>query len=675
MTMTDGLEAFAQQGELVVFAGAGVSAGWPSALPGWKPLNQAILNALRLRLETALDRQGWLESRVAEVDAQRGMERFPPEYQAQIIEEMCGERYFHALQALDVSVINVAHDGIAALAEAGALKAIVTTNFDRLIERALDQRGVPYVVAYDDAGYQSLTAAPADGGLRLIKIHGCVSAPLSMIDTLKQRKLGRSRHLQTCLTPLHSAYWLYLGFSAADLEGDPDYLGLREGAAHSPGATYVAYPRNPELGKGAQLLMNAYAERGTVVVADSGALLADIGAALGIGLPPQIPADEALGLAEFQRNLTGWVERLSLAATGLCLGAVLESAGEGEAAVRVLDRLVRKELYNERETADFRALQLHYGRLGAAWGRFITVPDLNGAASNASVETVQSLLRVREDAQVGFVALGWLACVWLWLDQGQQATAIAVSLLVGLVEGQWSHAAPSSDEDAVDAWLAATQVCLVNLHQTTLSLAVDTAPTVLERARHCGDAVRAARVVALYLLALAETSENVPALVEQYRTEFDEAQRVGDGFALGLRALALGRWHVGAGGVALTQTSDPATVARQALTHLDEAARWFEKQGMDPWQLFLMVQRAKAYGDLRDWDSAQACIDAAVAGMGRFPVFASFVYEAIGQLRLMYGDPSAVDSFMAARQAAEDSGLRARAESLGRYFEQDISRG
>jgi hypothetical protein len=41
--------------------------------------------------------------------------------------------------------------------------------------------------------------------------------------------------------------------------------------------------------------------------------------------------------------------------------------------------------------------------MGAASGRFISVPDLGGAASNASVETIQSLLRL-SDSEVAFAA-------------------------------------------------------------------------------------------------------------------------------------------------------------------------------------------------------------------------------------------------------------------------------
>jgi hypothetical protein len=68
------LEDLARQSDVVVMAGAGVSAGWPTALPGWKPLNTAIVQALRHRLESSLEQSGWLAQVVSFVDVQRGAE-------------------------------------------------------------------------------------------------------------------------------------------------------------------------------------------------------------------------------------------------------------------------------------------------------------------------------------------------------------------------------------------------------------------------------------------------------------------------------------------------------------------------------------------------------------------------------------------------------------------------
>jgi hypothetical protein len=556
LTMNNDLKDFASRGELVVMAGAGVSAGKPSALPGWDDMNGAIAQVLCRRvwsLWCGLEGHGLAPlghflvdgvDLLAVINAKRSARRFPPDYQAQLTEEMCGDRYFRALQALDVDAINEGHDGVAALAAAGALKAVVTTNFDALIERALDKRGVNYVVAKDDAGYVEMRGRLTrreHTPLPILKIHGSVTDHLSMIDTLKQRKRGRSQRLQECLNTLQSSYWIYLGFSAADLETDEKYLGLVAGAEESVGATFVACPGSPnfgKLGKGATILMNAYGNHGKVLVENVAAYLAQACEELAIPRPDPIPEDAAVGLARFQQKLEGWAEELSPAAAGLCLAAILEAIGEAEPAVRILDQLVRKskdELYGERGTADFRALQLHYGRLGAAWSRFVAVPDMGGAASNASVETTHSLLRLK-GSDLEFAASAWLASLLLWVNHGQGATYTAVRLLNGMPNGRWEGANPRTHEEVVDAWLSAAQVCILNSHEETLNLAFHTATTALERARHCGDVVRAAHVTALKALALAETREDVPAILEECKTNFCDAERVGDGFALGMRA-------------------------------------------------------------------------------------------------------------------------------------------
>jgi len=75
---------------------------------------------------------------------------------------------------------------------------------------------------------------------------------------------------------LYSDYWLYLGFSAAGLENDPNYLGLLNSVPRSLGATSVAFPGRPKLGAGAKTLMTGYGGIGDVVNADIGHYLAEI---------------------------------------------------------------------------------------------------------------------------------------------------------------------------------------------------------------------------------------------------------------------------------------------------------------------------------------------------------------------------------------------------------------
>jgi len=645
-------EELAARGELVIMAGAGVSAGLPSAVPSWIPLNAAIFGALRARLEAGTERPGWLEDVEQSVGRARDAQRFPPDYQAQLIEEMCGRRYFEGLQALDIEHGNAAHEAIAALAAAGALRALVTTNFDRLIERAVQRRGVAFTPAFDEAGFVA-AREPRNGALPVIKVHGCVSSPGSMVDTWKQRRRGRSQALTDCLAPLHDAFWVYAGFSAADLDDDDSYLGFIAGAARSPGAVYLRFPGNPDLGPGAQKLVSAYGERGDVPIVDVAEYLGDLGSAIDAPATSAVAADEALGRAEIDAGLARWAAALTVSAAGLCVAAILEGVGEGEAAVRVLDRLVRKdELREERDTPDFRALQLQYGRLGGALGRFVAVPDMQGAASNASVESVQSLLRIR-DTEAGFLARAWLAPMDLWRGDGAEATACAAEIIDGFIRGSWDGPQPRTDEEVADAWACAAQVLVFDADGSTVRALDGTVHTAIDRARAAGDVVREARVAALHLLAIAATTADLPALTRSYGPVFDHARRVDDGLAFGLRALAVGRWLVDTGGH-----------AQEGLAHLHDATSHFTALGMDPWLVFAEIQRIRALAQLNRVAELNERIDRLPPHIDRFPILRSCFYEAVAQMQRAFDDGDATANYAEAVDAALRSGLRRRQQQL-----------
>jgi hypothetical protein len=635
-------EEHARRGELVVMAGAGVSAGWPAAVPSWNPLNEKIFHALRERIATGIEKPGVLEPLEAAVASARALNRFPPDYQAQLIEEMCGIRYFQGLQALDIEQGNAAHEAIAALAAGGALRAVVTTNFDRLIERALERLGVAFTPAFDEA---SFTALRADAPLPVIKVHGCVSSPASMVDTWKQRLRGRSRALVDCLAPLHDAFWVYAGFSAADLDDDDTYLGLLAGAGRSPGAVYIRFPGHPDLGIGAQKLVNAYGDRGEAPVVDVGDVLGELGAAIGAPPARAVPADAPSGLDEVEAGFVRWADALSVASAGLCVAAILEAVGEGEQAVYLLDVLVRRDgLLHERGTPDFAALRLQYGRLGGAFGRFTGTTDIQGAASNASVETRESLRRIL-DSDAGFAARAWLAPLQLWLNDGANANALAMEILNGFVADHWDGPQPRGAEDVVDAWICAAQVWVFDADNQTVIVLDGTAPKAIELARTAGDLVRAARVAALHLLAVAETAADLTARAASYDPVFAHVARVDDGMAFGLRSLALGRWHVRAGR------------GQEALDCLGSAWSFFRALGMDPWIRYLRIQQLDALAQLGRLDDADIGVKQLSPEIERFPALLSFFLWAVAQMQASAGNSDAGATYRSAVDAALASGL------------------
>ncbi|MCU1237168.1 MAG: hypothetical protein JWP63_5135, partial [Candidatus Solibacter sp.] len=175
---------------------------------------------------------------------------------------------------------------------------------------------------------------------------------------------------------------------------------------------------------------------------------------------------------------------------------------------------------------------------------------------------------------------------------------------------------------------------------------------------------RAARAVALYLLASAEGVEDVPRLSREWDEVFDDARRVGDGFALGFRALAIGRWHVGAGGLALARGGEGRAVAERAMENLEEAARLFEQQGMDPWGVYAGVQQTKALMDLGRYQELDPAVRALEEEVNRFPILASHLYEAVWQMERAFGKADAEEWYRRALGCAEESGLEWRVKML-----------
>src|SRR5262249_61710860 len=96
---------------------------------------------------------------------------------------------------LDIATWTDGHAALAALAAAGLLRAVVTTNFDRLIELAIDAAGAHATVYCAPEDFERLSNELVDGPARVavpvIKVHGSVDRPATMVDTLRQRVVGR----------------------------------------------------------------------------------------------------------------------------------------------------------------------------------------------------------------------------------------------------------------------------------------------------------------------------------------------------------------------------------------------------------------------------------------------------------------------------------------------------
>jgi tetratricopeptide (TPR) repeat protein len=229
---------------IVVFCGAGVSMVAPACLPSWWQMNAEVVHALSRQIEPfcgAERARDWAQ----QINIRRESGRFPPEFQAELIARRYGASYFKVLQCLDGREPNVVHFALAALARSGHVRAVVTSNFDRLLEVAFEKSGVPLDVCYSTAHFARLASeleAPSSEPPRcqLLKLHGSVDDHLTLVDTLAQRMRGLPPEICTCLRQLlRSHYWLFLGYSGRDLEGNPQYLCLQSELSRAVGFSWM----------------------------------------------------------------------------------------------------------------------------------------------------------------------------------------------------------------------------------------------------------------------------------------------------------------------------------------------------------------------------------------------------------------------------------------------------
>ena len=143
---TTGMADGARSGSLtVVLCGAGVSVAPPAAVPSWWGFNQAVLAELRRRFLTEHEPPKRANAALRRLSLD---DLDVAEFSQLVSDAFAGATWFEVLDALDGSSPNANHDALAAWAGDGSLRAVVTTNFDTLIERALHQAGVTFRV-YD----------------------------------------------------------------------------------------------------------------------------------------------------------------------------------------------------------------------------------------------------------------------------------------------------------------------------------------------------------------------------------------------------------------------------------------------------------------------------------------------------------------------------------------------
>lgn len=219
----------------VVLAGSGISVAPPSNLPSWWGYNKELISAIK---EKALEQCPGTEDLLAAIDIEKNL---PVQCVSEIIvSHGAGDSYFPLLSLLNSSKPNINHFALAELARQHKLDAIVTTNFDTLVEAAFMEEEVPLTVASKP---DDIWDALRNYGCKYIKAHGTAVDAESMIDTVSQKARGLSAAVKSCITECFSNSDIYvLGFSGADLDFDINYFPFAEAIQSGSKIKWILLP-------------------------------------------------------------------------------------------------------------------------------------------------------------------------------------------------------------------------------------------------------------------------------------------------------------------------------------------------------------------------------------------------------------------------------------------------
>jgi SIR2-like protein/HD domain-containing protein len=194
--------------QLVPFVGAGFS--MPSLLPGWRDLMRATVNHLVPEKATLLESvadEGTL------IDVAELLDNF-------IVPSGPVLEFFAVQFDNPRTHPNSYHDALLDL----DFDTIVTTNWDRLIEKRLEHSQIPNTVIYRDAEVPRYNPSRS---VQILKIHGTITDPTSLVYRKSQyESYWHERPLLSSLLSVLAASrgFLFLGYGF----GDPNFLGFME---------------------------------------------------------------------------------------------------------------------------------------------------------------------------------------------------------------------------------------------------------------------------------------------------------------------------------------------------------------------------------------------------------------------------------------------------------------
>ena len=136
---------------LTVICGAGLSIPPPSSVPSWWEFNQTLLAEIVARFIRDSDPPAAMADGVRKLS----LADLPiVDISQHVHDAFAGADWFHLLSVLDGTTPNACHIALTTLARAGLLRVVVSTNFDRLVEKAFAWSDQPLDVVVPDRHWQ-----------------------------------------------------------------------------------------------------------------------------------------------------------------------------------------------------------------------------------------------------------------------------------------------------------------------------------------------------------------------------------------------------------------------------------------------------------------------------------------------------------------------------------------
>ena len=246
------LRTVAAAGTFNIFFGAGISRDPPSNGPIWNEMQVGLLSAMFDRMARA----GW--SIASEFPKDRAsattVDTRPETFWRRILEPAGEALVTQALTAAHVGLPNRNHRLMAELLASGICSQAFTTNFDEHLESVLPE-SFPTAVPVDDGQLSDVQRA------RLIKLHGTIGSPKSLVFTLEQYDQLDQRN-RALLARLSTAPLLIAGYSGYDTDVLP---GLSAIVSQTPFTVIVKHPGSSP----GQPVFRLAAERSNVFVLES----------------------------------------------------------------------------------------------------------------------------------------------------------------------------------------------------------------------------------------------------------------------------------------------------------------------------------------------------------------------------------------------------------------------